>query len=123
MTSVESDIAPLPTAVQRYFEVALYLLMVCGFGTLASTGGLDLPTILLVVTALLFRGYFLVKRRIWLIPEPGLPHLRLSMSLFISQTTSCSPVCLLAPRSTLSFSSWWSDCSRAGATATTIFSR
>ncbi len=69
MTSVESDIAPLPTAVQRYFEVALYLLIVCGFGTLASTGGLDLPTILLVVTALLFRGYFLVKRRIWLIPE------------------------------------------------------
>ena len=69
MTSVESDIAPLPTAVERYFEVALYLLIVCGFGTLASTGGLDLPTILLVVAALLFRGYLLVTRRIWLIPE------------------------------------------------------
>ena len=69
MTSVESDIAPLPTAVQRYFEVALYLLVMCGFGTLVSTGGLDLPTILLVVAALLFRGYLLATRRTWLIPE------------------------------------------------------
>ncbi len=69
MTSVESDIVPLPTAVQRYFEVALYLLVMCGFGTLVSTGGLDLPTILLVVAALLFRGYLLATRRTWLIPE------------------------------------------------------
>src|SRR5579863_4579151 len=69
MTSVKAEVVSLPTAVQRYFEVALYLLIVCGFGTLVSTGGLDLPTILLVVAALLFRGYLLVARRIWLIPE------------------------------------------------------
>ncbi len=66
---LQPEIAPLPTAVQRYFEVALYLLVVCGFGTLASTGGLDLPTILLVMAALLFRGYLLATRRTWLIPE------------------------------------------------------
>src|SRR5579872_886370 len=82
MTSVESDIAPLPTAVQRYFEVALYLLIVCGFGTLASTGGLDLPTILLVVAALLFRGYLLAARRTWLIPESWTTTLTLAYVAF-----------------------------------------
>src|SRR6202166_2149493 len=69
MTSIKTEIISLPTAVQRYFELALYLLVVCGFGTLVSTGGLDLPTILLVVAALLFRGYLLVARRSLLIPE------------------------------------------------------
>jgi transglutaminase-like putative cysteine protease len=68
--------------VQRYFEVALYLLLVCGFGTLASTGGLDLPTILLVVAALLFRGYLLVTRRIWLIPESWTTTLTLAYVAF-----------------------------------------
>src|SRR5580700_10418513 len=82
MTSVESEIGPLPTAVQRYFEVALYLLVVCGFGTLASTGGLDLPTILLVVTALLFRGYLLVTRRVWLIRESWTTTLTLAYVAF-----------------------------------------
>jgi hypothetical protein len=60
---------PLPAAVQRYFEVALYLLVFTGFGTLASTGGLDTVTVLLVSTALLFRGYLLATRRVLLIPE------------------------------------------------------
>src|SRR6202451_2800178 len=66
---LQSEIAPLPTAVQRYFEVALYLLVLCGFGTLVSTGGLDLPTVLLVGAAILFRGYLLAARRTLLIPE------------------------------------------------------
>ncbi|HEX4426106.1 MAG TPA: DUF3488 and transglutaminase-like domain-containing protein [Terriglobales bacterium] len=60
---------PLPAAVQRYFEVALYLLVFTGFGTLASTGGLDTVTVLLVSAALLFRGYLLATRRTLLIPE------------------------------------------------------
>jgi transglutaminase-like putative cysteine protease len=68
-SSPQSEIAPLPTAVQRYFEVALYLLVLCGFATLVSTGGLDLPTSLLVSSALLFRGYLLATRRTLLIPE------------------------------------------------------
>jgi protein-glutamine gamma-glutamyltransferase len=67
--SLQSETAPLPAAVQRYFEVALYLLVVCGFGTLVSTGGLDAPTVLLVSAALLFRGYLLATRRTLLIPE------------------------------------------------------
>ena len=59
----------MPAAVQRYFEVALYLLVLCGFGTLVSTGGLDLPTVLLVGAAILFRGYLLAARHTLLIPE------------------------------------------------------
>ena len=67
--SLQSEMSPLPAAVQRYFEVALYLLVLCGFATLVSTGGLDVPTVLLVSTAILFRGYVLATRRTWLIPE------------------------------------------------------
>ena len=43
--------------------MSVYLLVLVGFGTLASTGGLDLPTILLVGGALALRGYLLVERR------------------------------------------------------------
>src|SRR5947208_3568335 len=64
----QSDIS-LPLAIQRYLEVALYLLVLTGFGTLASTGGIDLATILVVGGALLLRGYLLVTKRNWLIPE------------------------------------------------------
>jgi len=67
--NLQSEINPLPAAVQRYFEVALYLLVLCGFATLVSTGGLDVPTVLLVSAAILFRGYLLATRRTWLIPE------------------------------------------------------
>ncbi len=54
---------PLPKAIDRYLELSLYLLVLTGFGTLASTGGLDFPTVLVVGAALLYRGYLIVKRR------------------------------------------------------------
>ena len=56
-------------AIERYFNVALYLLVVCGFGALASTGGLDLPAIVVVGLALALRGYQLLTRREFVIPE------------------------------------------------------
>ncbi len=59
----------LRVAIQRYFDVALYLLVFTGFGTLASTGGLDLPTVFLVSMALLFRGYLLARRRRFVVAE------------------------------------------------------
>jgi transglutaminase-like putative cysteine protease len=80
--ATQSETAPLPTAVQRYFEIALYLLVLCGFVTLVSTGGLDVPTVLLVGTALLFRGYLLVTRRTLLIPEGWTTTLTLGYSAF-----------------------------------------
>jgi transglutaminase-like putative cysteine protease len=56
-------------AIERYFTVALYLLVLTGFGALASTGGLDLPAVTLVGLALIFRGYQLVTRRESVISE------------------------------------------------------
>ena len=59
----------LAAAIRRYFDVALYLLIFTGFGTIASTGRLDFPTVLLVSAALLFRGYILARRRTVLLSE------------------------------------------------------
>ncbi len=59
----------LAAAIRRYFDVVLYLLIFTGFGTLASTGRLDIPTVLLVTGALLCRGYALVRRRRVLLSE------------------------------------------------------
>jgi transglutaminase-like putative cysteine protease len=59
----------LPLAINKYFELSLYLLVLMGFGALAATGGLDLPTIILVGSALAFRGYLLTQRRSIVIPD------------------------------------------------------
>jgi transglutaminase-like putative cysteine protease len=72
----------LRVAMQRYFEVALYLLALTGFGTLASTGGLDLPTMSLAGAAVLFRGYLLATRRSFLIPERWTTALTLAYAAF-----------------------------------------
>ena len=61
--------APLTQAIDHYFELSLYLLVLTGFATLASTGGLDLPSMILVGTALALRGFQLVKRRHFVISE------------------------------------------------------
>jgi len=57
------DVSSLSHAINRYFDFSVYLLVLVGFGMLASTGGLDLPTILLVGGALALRGYLLAERR------------------------------------------------------------
>jgi transglutaminase-like putative cysteine protease len=56
-------VIPLPQAINKYFDLSIYLLVLMGFGTLASTGGIDLATILIVGTALAVRGYLFAKRR------------------------------------------------------------
>ena len=68
-SSANSRIVPLQRAIDHYFELALYLLVLTGFGTLAGTGGLDLPSVVLVSTALAIRGYLLAKRRKFVISE------------------------------------------------------
>src|SRR5882762_6889478 len=60
---------PLSTAIDHYFHLSLYLLVLTGFGTLASTGGLDLASMTLVALALAVRGYLLAKRRSLVISE------------------------------------------------------
>src|SRR4030081_2316287 len=56
-------------AIERYFNVALYLLVLSGFGALASTGGLDLPAVVLVGLALALRGFQLLTRHEFVIAE------------------------------------------------------
>jgi hypothetical protein len=72
----------LPNAIQRYFEIALYWLVLTGFATLASTGSLDLPTLVLAGGAILFRGYCLAARRTLLIPEHWTTVLTLAYVVF-----------------------------------------
>jgi transglutaminase-like putative cysteine protease len=67
--SIKSGGISMANAIDRYFNVALYLLVLSGFATLASTGGIDLPTVILVGMALTFRGYQLRTRHEFVIPE------------------------------------------------------
>src|SRR6516165_3878574 len=63
------DTTTLTSAIQRYFNVSLYLLVLTGFTTLASTGALDFPAVLLVGMALFLRGYFLATKKTVLLSE------------------------------------------------------
>lgn len=67
--SIKPSRTTIAKAIERYFNVALYMLVLSGFGALASTGGLDLPTVVLVALALAFRGYQLLTRIEFAIPE------------------------------------------------------
>ena len=83
---VSPDLRPttisLPRAVRRYFEVSLYLLVLTGVGTLASTGTLDIPTVACVGLALIFRGYLLAKKRTLIIPDRWTTFLTLGYVIF-----------------------------------------
>jgi protein-glutamine gamma-glutamyltransferase len=76
-TAINSGKATMAHAIERYFNVALYLLVLTGFVTLASTGGLDLPGVVLVGLALLVRGYQLAARREFAIPDSWTNYLTL----------------------------------------------
>jgi protein-glutamine gamma-glutamyltransferase len=78
----QHGVIPLPQAINKYFELSLYFLVVMGFGTLASTGGLDLPTVLLVGVTLVFRGYLFAKRRHVVIPERWTTPLTIAYFIF-----------------------------------------
>ena len=68
-TAIHNEEITLAAAIRRYFDVCLFLLIFTGFGTLASTGRLDLPTVVLVSGALLVRGFALARRRTLLLSE------------------------------------------------------
>src|SRR4051794_17594616 len=56
-------------AVERFFQTSLYLLVLSGFMLLASTGRLDVLSMLVVSAALLIRGILLLRGREFTIPE------------------------------------------------------
>ena len=80
----QSGVIPMSRAIDHYFELALYLLVCTGFGTLASTGGLDLPSIVLVGAALAIRGYLLAKRREFVISERWTTPLSVAYVIFFA---------------------------------------
>src|ERR1700691_2681455 len=80
--TAQLDVIPLCQAISKYFELSLYLLVLMGFGTLASTGGLDLPTVLMVGAALAFRGYLFAKRRRIVISERWTTPLTIAYFIF-----------------------------------------
>jgi len=51
-----STITPSNSAVHRYFEVSLFLLLTTGFLALASTGNLDIPSTVLVSATLILKA-------------------------------------------------------------------
>jgi len=59
----KSGVIPLQQAIDNYFELALYLLVLTGFGMLAGTGGMDLPWVIMVGVAMAARGLLLARRR------------------------------------------------------------
>lgn len=82
--STQSGVIPLQRAIDHYFEIALYLLVLTGFATLAGTGGLDLPSIALVGAALAVRGYLLAKRRNFVISERWTTPLSIAYFIFFA---------------------------------------
>jgi len=82
--STKLDVIPIPKAIDGYFELALYLLVLTGFGTLASTGGLDLASIVLVGTALAIRGYILAERKHFVLSENWTTPLSMAYVLFFA---------------------------------------
>ncbi|HTK94370.1 MAG TPA: DUF3488 and transglutaminase-like domain-containing protein [Terriglobales bacterium] len=70
------------SAVERYFEISLYLLILTGFATLASTGKLDLLSLFGVGAALAFRAYQLVRRETLVLSEQWTTYLTLGYVVF-----------------------------------------
>jgi transglutaminase-like putative cysteine protease len=56
-------------SAERFFQWSLYLLVVTGFVALMGTNKLDLPSLFLVLPALLYRGYLLLMHREFVLPE------------------------------------------------------
>ncbi|HEY6767486.1 MAG TPA: DUF3488 and transglutaminase-like domain-containing protein [Candidatus Sulfotelmatobacter sp.] len=71
MPSVNShpDASSLTRTINHYFDLSLYLLVLAGFVTLASSGGLDLPAGIIVGVAFAFRGALLARRHKFVISE------------------------------------------------------
>jgi protein-glutamine gamma-glutamyltransferase len=83
-SSTNSGVISVQRAIDHYFELALYLLVLTGFGTLAGTGGLDLLSVVLVAIALAIRGYLLAKRRSVVISERWTTPLSIAYFVFFA---------------------------------------
>src|SRR5437762_2415468 len=70
-------------SAERFFQRSLYLLLVVGFTALAGTGHLDFLSLVLGGSALVLRGYHLLKKkRSYRIPERWTNYLTILYFLF-----------------------------------------
>lgn len=74
--------APTHGSAERFFQWSLFFLLVTGFMALMGTNKLDLPSLALVIPALLFRAYLLLMRKPLSISERGTTYLTLSYFAF-----------------------------------------
>jgi len=58
-----------PPEIERLFQTSLFLMIVTGFATLASTGKLDVISAVFVLCALVLRGYLLLRDIPFVIPR------------------------------------------------------
>jgi transglutaminase-like putative cysteine protease len=63
MSAPPNSAPTLKGAIDQYFEISLFLLVATGFLTLAMTGQLDVPSIVLVSIAFLLQCYLLIRRK------------------------------------------------------------
>jgi hypothetical protein len=73
---------PSHGSAERFFQWSLYLLLVTGFVALMGTNKMDLPSLALVIPALLFRGYLLLMRKMLVISERWTTYLTLVYFIF-----------------------------------------
>jgi len=81
---------PEQTPVERYFDLALYLLIVTGFLCLAGTGKVDLLSLLVAGAAFGYRGYLLARREVLTLSELWTTGFTIFYFVFTSQTSSSS---------------------------------
>jgi protein-glutamine gamma-glutamyltransferase len=79
---VSSYGTPSHGSAERFFQWSLYLLLVTGFVALMGTNKLDLPSLALVIPALVFRGYLLLMRKMPVISERWTTYLTLVYFIF-----------------------------------------
>ncbi len=85
MSSITQQRGPvLTSAIDHFFDIALYLLVVMGFLTLASSGGLDLAAVVIALAALSFRGFLLLQRKTIVISERWTTPLTLAYFAFFA---------------------------------------
>ena len=109
----------MPKAIERYFNLALYLLVLTGFATLASTGQLDLPAVILVGLALALRGYQLLVGREFVLPETWITVLTLLYILVYLVDYLFLSAAFWGQRYTLCCLRWSSGCSLCSGHVTT----
>src|SRR5689334_22751183 len=79
---MSSVVGQTAAAIERHFEVALFLLITSGFLTLAGTGKLDFLSLLLLTSALVARGWLLLRNASFKIPETWTNYLTFLFAIF-----------------------------------------